>query len=486
MTDEGQKQFATDLLNVLAKHESVTGLFWWEMEYNAYGTSLKNWYNASFFDNTTGKITSAFSVIASFADNSGDDDNDKDDTTYPDYYLTYNSGGGWSYPGDKFTNNGDGTYSLTNVHIYSSGDTPGWFRINASDSELWSDAIEFGPETNNEDPTSSEYSSVISTSRNSWQVDAGYYDLTFDANAMTLKVRVTGFDDNEGEDEPDASTELYLYIYEEQDNEWVETKFQLSTIDYIHYSIANLDYNFTAWGQAFKIANDSWTKIYSLDSQQSTVWNLSPGDNNVIYSETAVGTVDMKFDIARSNVSFLLNTATNVLTVYQDTDPIKIQAPHITVPNLDESHIQEGGLDSDGIIKVYHNNKNEEAVLSVIVPESNYEVYYKILNHKTLSKIKARVTTLEGYVKAENGKITLSDGTGTLALYVTDGTLNYIPVAYDYNVAYNSSTGIDNVHYSDSDSLVKYFNLQGLQVENPRSGIYIKVTGSKIEKVIVD
>lgn len=66
-SDAGQNQFATDLVAMLEKHEKVTGLFWWWMEYNAYGTSLSGWYNAPLFDSTTGKATAALKTIAGFA-----------------------------------------------------------------------------------------------------------------------------------------------------------------------------------------------------------------------------------------------------------------------------------------------------------------------------------------------------------------------------------------------------------------------------------
>ncbi len=71
-TDAGQNQFAKDLVEMLLKHDKVTGLLWWWMEYNAYSTNLSGWYNAPLFDSSTGRATSALSTICSFAkDDSG-------------------------------------------------------------------------------------------------------------------------------------------------------------------------------------------------------------------------------------------------------------------------------------------------------------------------------------------------------------------------------------------------------------------------------
>lgn len=67
-SDEGQAAFARDLVDLLRSYARVNGLFWWWMEYNAYGTNLGGWYNAPLFDSTTGRATTALTTICSFAD----------------------------------------------------------------------------------------------------------------------------------------------------------------------------------------------------------------------------------------------------------------------------------------------------------------------------------------------------------------------------------------------------------------------------------
>lgn len=69
-SDEGQDAFAKDLVATLEKYDHVDGLFWWWMEYNAYGTSLSGWYNAPLFNSLDGCATSALQTICSFAKNS--------------------------------------------------------------------------------------------------------------------------------------------------------------------------------------------------------------------------------------------------------------------------------------------------------------------------------------------------------------------------------------------------------------------------------
>lgn len=72
ISDGGQAQFARDLVATLDRHKNVNGLFWWWMEYNPYNTDLSGWYNAPLFDPMTGRASSAFKIICSFAnDDSG-------------------------------------------------------------------------------------------------------------------------------------------------------------------------------------------------------------------------------------------------------------------------------------------------------------------------------------------------------------------------------------------------------------------------------
>lgn len=70
-SDEGQNKYAKDLVSTLEKYDNVTGLFWWWMEYNAYGTSLSGWYNAPLFNSLDGCATSALKTICSFAEDTG-------------------------------------------------------------------------------------------------------------------------------------------------------------------------------------------------------------------------------------------------------------------------------------------------------------------------------------------------------------------------------------------------------------------------------
>ena len=68
-THEGQRRLTADLITMLRKHPRVNGLSWWYAEANAHGCTgdLKNgWYNASLFDNETGRALPALYELKNF------------------------------------------------------------------------------------------------------------------------------------------------------------------------------------------------------------------------------------------------------------------------------------------------------------------------------------------------------------------------------------------------------------------------------------
>ena len=71
-TEAGQLQFTKDLIEQLNNHTKVKGLYWWFLEANEYGLDWNtkrvtdDWYNASLFDNSTGKTMSAIAELKSF------------------------------------------------------------------------------------------------------------------------------------------------------------------------------------------------------------------------------------------------------------------------------------------------------------------------------------------------------------------------------------------------------------------------------------
>lgn len=77
LTYEGQRQFTEELVTMLNGHQHVNGLFWWFLEANEYGLDwitkrvTDKWYDASLFDNETGRALPALYELKNFASSTG-------------------------------------------------------------------------------------------------------------------------------------------------------------------------------------------------------------------------------------------------------------------------------------------------------------------------------------------------------------------------------------------------------------------------------
>lgn len=68
---EGQRKYTADLITMLKNHPRVNGLSWWYAEANAKGCTgdlKEGWYNASLFDNETGRALPALYELKNFTD----------------------------------------------------------------------------------------------------------------------------------------------------------------------------------------------------------------------------------------------------------------------------------------------------------------------------------------------------------------------------------------------------------------------------------
>lgn len=57
--------------------------------------------------------------------------------------------------------------------------------------------------------------------------------------------------------------------------------------------------------------------------------------------------------------------------------------------------------------------------------------------------------------------------------------------AVKYNFPAELKAGVEGIEIDNNDAPVEYFNLQGIKVENPAAGLYIKRQGDKVEKVVI-
>ncbi len=100
---------------------------------------------------------------------------------------------------------------------------------------------------------------------------------------------------------------------------------------------------------------------------------------------------------------------------------------------------------------------------------------------QTIDGIEYLVFSYEG---VENGTANLifhnNDGTQYDAATISLNSDHYFTAYSD-----NYTTGVEAITAADNNATVEYYNLQGVRVSNPTTGLYIRRQGSSIEKIMV-
>ena len=129
---------------------------------------------------------------------------------------------------------------------------------------------------------------------------------------------------------------------------------------------------------------------------------------------------------------------------------------------------------------------------NVHIPRNFVDSYYRVYIHSDAKP--SLVNGPSGAPRRANG-----DGTDTPSTSTWDSNSNTAGnvdpfatsrIAYTAEVRSNETTGVEDITSEandefDPDAPVVYYNLQGVQVQNPEHGIYIRVQGKKVTKVYV-
>ena len=107
----------------------------------------------------------------------------------------------------------------------------------------------------------------------------------------------------------------------------------------------------------------------------------------------------------------------------------------------------------------------------------------------------AGCTSISEIQMASNKAITASENIFSTDTY--NNAILYVPVGRtfafektspweNFYIQEKDYAGIEDIVADDnSDEQIEYFNLNGVRVENPQNGIFIRRQGNKVEKVIV-
>lgn len=101
-----------------------------------------------------------------------------------------------------------------------------------------------------------------------------------------------------------------------------------------------------------------------------------------------------------------------------------------------------------------------------------------------------RAAATEGWTPAESHEYTYTLATEDLPVKIRAKAVNGAGTHESEEVAFgidsnNTPTGVEAIEAEDNEAEVEWFNLQGVRVENPAAGLYIRRQGNKVEKVVV-
>ncbi|MCH5214684.1 MAG: hypothetical protein J1E97_05775, partial [Muribaculaceae bacterium] len=201
------------------------------------------------------------------------------------------------------------------------------------------------------------------------------------------------------------------------------------------------------------------------------------------------------------HILFDLGTRKVVITNLTESEA---PAPEVTLQpgpisqGGNENVNQSGTIDNEAKTINMQTSKAYAYVYLEGVPEGA-TVWYKLEDVSSITG--AMLMALEGYQKAEYVEYTTDDdgnpagdkewriplasnSAGVLDVYyeLANGQ-NTTPVTYSFMVTKTTPTGVDGIN-ADEDG-AEYFTLQGVKVQNPERGIYIRVINGKAEKVVL-
>ncbi len=131
---------------------------------------------------------------------------------------------------------------------------------------------------------------------------------------------------------------------------------------------------------------------------------------------------------------------------------------------------------------------NEGDIITFSTKEGT-TLYYKVAIQPSEQAAAHRAPALEGWTSAEGNTFAytvpaLEEGeTAVVTTKAVKGNLE--SAATTYGVKSGITTGVEAIEAEGNEAEVEWFNLQGVRVENPAHGLYIRRQGNKVEKVAV-
>lgn len=128
--------------------------------------------------------------------------------------------------------------------------------------------------------------------------------------------------------------------------------------------------------------------------------------------------------------------------------------------------------------------------VAVVNSEASYKLtqspYINSEGTNELEELTSPVALTATYNAAE-GTITFPENSGLRYGYFANGTLSYWDDAFDFVSASKVDNGTDGIKAEKVEAgKTVYYDLSGRRVDAPKFGVYIKKTGNKVQKIVID
>lgn len=309
---------------------------------------------------------------------------------------------------------------------------------------------------------------IDASSANSWAIAPGTYDITADFDKMTISVVNAGQGGQQVDPEPEPETpsdKVYVYC----DGHW----------NNVHAYIYNEGATVTE--------NASWPGVAMTRDAATGYYKLQVPDNlkascRVIFNTGVDGTdrypADMEPGLPIAGKSMVYHIASNVWEEYTEKED----------PTPDLTPDPEPGTYPDLYIVGYVYGINAPTDYKM---ECDADGVYTIAMDDLSGAFAIAGVGLNPFITTANREMELNieyvcDSSEKALMYLPSGPQDVI-IRYDYNtkkIIVTKNSGIAGID-TDTDETPIYYNLQGVRVIEPSTGIYIMVRGGNVSKVYV-
>ncbi len=125
--------------------------------------------------------------------------------------------------------------------------------------------------------------------------------------------------------------------------------------------------------------------------------------------------------------------------------------------------------------------KNEDIAIEFELAAAHHQLYHKFIPAQASVEDMAKAVDHTGYELAEGNTVTVTRP-GTLSVYAYDPNTDI--KSEPVEIAVNDGTSSIDQIGADVNAPVEYFNLQGIRVDNPENGVFIRRQGTTVTKVV--